>query len=110
MENGILSLRQGEDFFPDREFMIFLFPEQGEALEGKTYRVAKDQGHGSPHVHMKWKPTDKDVPDAEIFMKQYTMLLEFGKKKNGVLPGKIYLSIPDESKSFVAGAFQADVK
>jgi tetratricopeptide (TPR) repeat protein len=109
VENGILSLRQGQDFFPDREFMIFLFPEQGEALEGKTYRVAKDQGHGSPHVHMKWKPTNKDVPDAEIFMKEYTMLLEFGKQKNGVLPGKIYLSIPDESKSFVAGAFKADV-
>jgi tetratricopeptide (TPR) repeat protein len=28
VENGILSLRQGQDFFPDREFMIFLFPKQ----------------------------------------------------------------------------------
>ncbi len=110
VENGILSLRQGQDFFPDREFMIFLFPKQGEGLEGKTYRVAKDREQGAPHVHMKWKPADKDVPDAEIFMKEYTMVLEFGKQKNGVLPGKIYLSIPDESKSFVAGTFQADMK
>jgi hypothetical protein len=59
---------------------------------------------------MKWKPTNKDVPDAEIFMKEYAMHLEFGKEKNGVLPGKIYLSIPDESKSFVASTFKADVK
>jgi hypothetical protein len=79
-------------------------------LEGKTYRVAKEHEQVAPHVHMKWKPTDKDVPDAEIFMKEYTMLLEFGKEKNGVLPGKIYLSIPDESKSFVAGTFEADVE
>jgi tetratricopeptide (TPR) repeat protein len=110
IENGILSLRQGEDFFADNEVMIFLFLKEGETLDGKTYNVSSDHGFGVPHIHMKWRPEGKDLPETEMFMKDYAMRLELGKRGDEVLPGKIYLSLPDDLKSFVAGTFKADIK
>ncbi|MEE9611547.1 MAG: tetratricopeptide repeat protein, partial [Desulfatiglandales bacterium] len=110
MEKGILTLRQGKQVFPDYAVMIFLFSKKDEKLEGKTYNVSKNQGLGVPPIHMKWKQQGSDIPETEIFMKDYAMRLEFGKKERNILMGKIYLSIPDESKSFVSGTFRAKVE
>ena len=38
------------------------------------------------------------------------MKLELGKRKDGRLPGKIYVCIDDKEKSFVAGSFEAVVE
>jgi hypothetical protein len=43
-------------------------------------------------------------------MKDYTMRLEFGKRENGTLPGKIFLALPDKAQSFVNGTFIAEIK
>jgi hypothetical protein len=43
-------------------------------------------------------------------MKKYAMRLQFKEKQNGALPGDIYLSLPDDSKSFVAGTFMAELR
>lgn len=110
IEKGILTLRQGKHVFPDYAVMIFLFSKKGEKLEGKTYNISKNQGLGVPPIHMKWKQQGSDIPETEIFMKDYAMLLKFGKKKRNLLSGKIYLSMPDELKSFVTGTFTAKVE
>jgi uncharacterized membrane protein YjgN (DUF898 family)/Tfp pilus assembly protein PilF len=110
IENGILTLRQGEDFFPDLAVTIFLFLEKGEKLGGKAYHIDKDDGMGVPHIHMKWRKEGEDLPKTKIFMESYVMRLEFGRKKNGTLPGKIYLSLPDEGESHVSGTFEAELK
>src|SRR5260221_438722 len=34
MENGILTIRQGKDFFAEREMTIFLFLKPGESVQG----------------------------------------------------------------------------
>jgi len=108
--NGILTLRQGSDFFPDYAFLIFLFLKEGEKVDGRTFNITKGQGFGSPHIHMKWKQKDQNAPKTEIFMKDYTMRLEFGKRENGTLPGKISLSLPDKDQSHVNGTFLATIK
>ena len=109
VENSMLTLRQGKDFFPDYELMIFLFLKKGEKPGGKTYNITKSSGFGSPHIHMKWKSkTGKSkIPKTKIFTKGYAMRLNFGTKKDGKLAGKIYLCLPDEARSFVAGSFEA---
>ena len=43
-------------------------------------------------------------------MKDYSLVLEFGEPTKKGLPGKIYLCLPDEEKSFVAGTFVATKK
>jgi tetratricopeptide (TPR) repeat protein len=108
--NGILTIRDGEDFFPDHAVMIFLFLKKDEKPEGKSYNISLTSGFGSPHIHMKWKPENSKVPKTKIFTKDYSMRLNLGTIKNGKLPGKIYLCLPDEMKSVVAGSFTAIVK
>jgi tetratricopeptide (TPR) repeat protein len=110
MSNGILTLRQGSDFFPDYAVLIFLFLKEGEQPDGRTFQITKSQGFGSPHIHMKYKQKDQNTPKTEIFMKDYTMRLEFGKKEKGSLPGKIFLALPDKDQSFVNGTFFAEIK
>ena len=110
VENGVLTLRQGKDFFPDLAVTIFLFLKKGDKLEGKTYNISSDHGFGAPHIHMAWKEGGKGVPETKIFMKEYAMRLQFKEKQNKLLPGNIFLSLPDDSKSFVAGTFTAKVK
>ena len=108
--NGILTLRQGSDFFPDYAILIFLFLKEGEKVDSRTFNITKGQGFGSPHIHMKWKQKDQNTPKTEIFMKDYTMRLEFGKRENETLPGKISLSLPDKDQSYVNGTFFAEIK
>ena len=110
IQSGILTLRQGKDFFPDRSLKIFLFLKKDEDPQGKSFNITKDKGFGSPHIHMSWKVEGKDVPETKIYMKDYAMRLDFGKRQKGGLPGKIYLSLPDDFKSYVAGSFLADTK
>ena len=107
---GILTLRQGEDFFADREVMIFLFLGKDEKPGGKTFHISKESNVSVPHIHMKWKEKNKNVPKTQIFIKDYVMRLELGTREGRKLPGKIYLALPDTLKSFVAGRFVAEFK
>jgi tetratricopeptide (TPR) repeat protein len=107
---GILTLRQGEDFFADREVKIFLFLREGENPDGRIFHVSKESNARDPHIHMKWKEKNGDVPETEMFVKYYVMRLELGTREGGKLPGRIYLALPDTLKSFVAGRFDAEIK
>ena len=108
--NGILTIRDGKDFFPDHAVMIFLFLKEEEKPEGKSYNISRTSGFGSPHIHLKWKPENSKVPKTKIFTKDYAMRLNLGTIKNNKLPGKIYLCLPDKMKSVVAGTFTAIIK
>ena len=110
LKGSILYLKQGKEFFADLELIIFLSKESEESFENKKYDVSIDQGFGSPHIHMKWKEEDADVPTSKIFMKDYAMRLEFGEKEDEKLAGKIYICLPDEDKSYVAGSFSVKVE
>ena len=109
LDNGILTLREGKDFFPDRSVKVFLFLAEDETVVGKTYRIAAQQGFGVPHVRIQWKKEGSTFGESETFMNEYAMALAFGKSQGGQLPGKIYLSVPDKSKSVIAGAFSVEI-
>jgi tetratricopeptide (TPR) repeat protein len=108
-ENGILTFYGRKDLSPDHAVTIFLFLK-GESPDGKSYNIASTGGFGSPHVHMKWRPKNSNTPKSMPFMKGYSMRLEFGKTQDDKLTGKIYLCMPDEMRSYLAGSFTALVK
>jgi uncharacterized membrane protein YjgN (DUF898 family) len=110
LEHGILTLRDGKDSFPDHAFMIFLFLKKEESFENGIFEYSTESGFGSPHIHMKWKEAGKDLPETKVWMRGYPMVLQFGKRNGNEVPGKIYLCIPDQMKSFIAGSFTARVK
>ncbi len=110
LKHNILHLRQGKDFFADLELIIFFFPKANESLEDRTFEFSRDSQFGNPHVHMKWKEKGENLPKTRMFMGDYTMRIEFGAASGGILPGKIYICLPDEKKSFVAGRFEAEIE
>ena len=107
--NDILELRQGSGFFADVEFKIFLFGQES-GFDGKKITVKPSQDFGKPHIHLGRMVAGKNLPESKTFLNEYTMILEFGNTKNGKIPGKIHLRLPDEAGSFVVGTFEAKVK
>ncbi len=112
IENGILSLRQGEDFFADRELLIFLFLDDREIPSGRRFDVGADAQPGTltPHLHIKWRDDAEQMPETNIVMNEYRMTLEFGQEADRKLPGRIELTVPGQPATKVSGRFEADVK
>jgi len=109
-ENGILEIRQGSGFFADRSIMIFTFLTDDQSPEGRSFTVKPETGFGSPHIHMSYMIEGEGVPETEMFTSDYAMRLEFGAISDGRLSGSIYLCVPDDAKSFVIGAFEAELE
>ncbi len=115
LRGRFLSLRQGEDVIPDLEVRILLSAAKDETFSGKVYDIAADGPSTSPAdalppVTLLWKPKDRQTTETAVFPGKYALRLEFGQESDGKLPGKIYLCLPDEAKSYVAGTFTADVE
>lgn len=106
--NGILFLRQGKDASPDLELGVFFGLKAGESLSGKTIDVTPE-ARGAPRVWKKWKVAGKPALQQKVYSKGYTMKLQFGELHEDKVPGKIYLCLPDEEQSVVAGSFVASV-
>jgi hypothetical protein len=112
IQGGVLSLRQGKEFFADREVQVFLFLGT-QKPDGKSFEISRTKKDaGAPHVYVGWKPAGQKVPQKTAFtgLDGYAMRLKFGTAQNGKLPGQIYVCLPDPEKSFVAGSFEAEVK
>jgi hypothetical protein len=106
-----LSLRQGTGSVPDRDFMIYLRLDPGEGLDGKQWSVAQtDKVPPPPPVVKQWRPDARYGPQSKWFRSGYAMKLQLGTNINNKISGSIYLALPDDDHSFVAGAFSADVR
>ena len=80
--------------------------------EGKTFEQAINaplttKAQPSYTIFYRKEP-GKGVPDV-IPASRAALKLEFGQRKGDVLPGKVYLCLPDKDKSYVVGTFDAAV-
>jgi hypothetical protein len=110
LRGRFLTLRQGDEFNPELEVKILLSAGKDESFSGKTYEVAPDATQAVPPVSVSWKEQERQRPEPQLFTEKYALRLEFGQESDGKLSGKVYLSLPDESKSVVAGTFTAEVE
>jgi hypothetical protein len=102
---GYLTLRQGKLFEPGGHLLIMGLPNSLEELADKTFSVSGMQDIS----HKLWAQAGR-TPEGEKFPKtqmfgEYAMKLEFGKAADGKLAGRIYVCLPNASKSVVAGKF-----
>ena len=104
LENGVLTLRQGSDFFPDLALDVMMFIEQNEQPAGKQVRISPGQTGKQPLLRLQWKEGE-GLPKTEQFASNYTLTLELGAVQDGKLPGRIYAAIPDDQRSTIAGTF-----
>lgn len=105
---NILSLRPGTNALADRELLVYIRLKPGESIEGKTIQITRDLPAGVPQVAKKWRPDPRYAPQQKFFSSGYLMKLEFGKMKEAGLPGKIFLALPDQDGTVVAGHFEAE--
>ncbi|MCX6895929.1 MAG: hypothetical protein NTZ16_10620 [Verrucomicrobia bacterium] len=104
---GSLSLRQGNKWPPELGVIISLHAVHSADLAGKTIAVTTNLT-AAPRVSLRWKD-DQQQPATENFNGGYALRVEFGALAGERLPGKIYLCLPDEQKSYVAGSFTAEI-
>jgi len=112
LQNGthVLRLTQGQVISPDREVLIYLHLKPGEKIGGQTLNISKGQrGTGVPQVAKRWKMNPRYAPALKWFYNGYAMKLELGQAADGVVSGKIFLALPDNERSVVAGIFKATV-
>ena len=109
LQGGTLNLRQGKSWPPDLGVTINLFAKQGEELSGKAIEVSPDRSPPLPKIVLRWKDS-QDQPAHQNISQGYALKVVFGDATNSRMPGKIFLSLPDEAKSFVAGSFNAEIR
>lgn len=102
LQGGLLTLHDGE-----LSFSINFSGASAEMLAGKNINVATNAASAA-RVVLRWKDGDRTM--HETFTNGYAMRLDFDKAMDNRISGKIYLCTSDESESYVAGTFKAEIK
>jgi predicted RNA-binding Zn-ribbon protein involved in translation (DUF1610 family) len=108
VQNGLLVLRQGSGYEPDLAVNVLLPHGDSARLAGKEFNVTTNHGGLAPRIVLRW--TQDQLQVAQSFTNGYAMKLAFGQLAADKLHGRIYLCLPDRSKSFVAGSFAAEIR
>jgi hypothetical protein len=58
---------------------------------------------------LRWKD-DQDKGVSQNIGSGYALKVAFGPVVNKRITGKLYIALPDESKSFVTGTFDAEIR
>ena len=109
LQGGNLTLRQGRTWPPDLGITVHLFAREGEELSGKTVLVGPERPPPIPKIVLRWKD-EQDQNLKQDFTAGYALKMSFGEAVDARMPGKIYIALPDEAKTFVAGTFEAEIK
>lgn len=104
---GALGFRQGVRGLPDLSVTVYLFARQPEDFQGKTFAVTTNDSK-VPRVAMRWK--EGRETRTQWFTNGYALKLEAGTISGNRLAGKIYLSLPDEKQTRLAGSFNAEIR
>lgn len=75
----------------------------GDSIENKSLEFQTASGNDAPKIEIGWK--DGDENKTETFQEGYAMELKVAAAKGRRISGRIYLSLPDDSKSYIAGTF-----
>jgi DNA-directed RNA polymerase subunit RPC12/RpoP len=109
LQGGNLTLRQGPKWPPDLGITVEFFAHQGEELSGKSIEISADRDPPLPKVTLRWKDDAHKAANQKV-SSGYALKAAFGAASNGLIPGKIYLALPDDAKSVVAGTFVAEIR
>jgi hypothetical protein len=107
LQNGTLTLRSGRSGPVAFGVEINFGGAQPEALAGQSLNIATNAPTAA-RITMHW--LDGGQSAMEELEGGYALRLQFGQVAGNRLSGKIYFCAPDESKSYVAGTFNAQIR
>jgi DNA-directed RNA polymerase subunit RPC12/RpoP len=105
--NGILTIRAGTRGAFEFGLTVNFNGATAEMLAGQPINVTTN-AEKAARVILRWR--DGGQTARENFDGGYAMRLEFGALAGNRMPGKIYLCLPDETKSYVAGTFNVEIR
>jgi hypothetical protein len=108
IQQGRLDLRQGPKWPPDVGVSVHLFAERSEDLAGRSVTIEATRTN-APRIVLRWKD-EHGEPATKDYRQGYALRVEFGAVSGNHLPGKIFIALPDEPKSYAAGTFSAEIR
>ena len=103
MKINTLTLRQGKEFFADREVVLFLFKR------GMSFIVEKGT-HSPVSVWIGWRTPGKDIPEKDNFSDGLDLDLRFWGVTDEQVSGSINLKIDGDYPTNISGQFVATLE
>jgi DNA-directed RNA polymerase subunit RPC12/RpoP len=107
LQSGTLTLRTGRGGPVDFGVIINFGGAQPESLAGQSLNITTNADKAAG-IMLRWR--DGDQQSRVTISNSYALRLDFGRLAGNHLTGKIYLCAPDETKSYIAGTFNADIR
>jgi len=107
LQNGSLTLRTGRNGTVEFGVIINFGGAPPESLAGQSFSITTNADKAAG-IMLRWK--DDDQQSKVTITNGYALRLNFGQLSGNHLSGKIYLCVPDETKSYIAGTFNADIR
>ncbi|WP_454255464.1 MFS transporter [Pseudomonas sp. Marseille-Q8238] len=101
--DGVLSLREGQDFFARRELKIRLphMPKGSVRVDV----LPEDEG-SLPEVEVSWLLPEQDLPEARRLNKGYTLHLDLQVVPPNKLGGEFHLVLPTQYRTTLSGRLE----
>jgi hypothetical protein len=109
VSGGGLFLRQGEGWPPELAVALVVPAEQAGQFTGRTVEVLPSESVRQPLAILRWKDGQNREQKME-FTNGYALRLTLDEPAGGRISGKLFLALPDDAKSVVAGTFDAEIK
>ncbi len=101
----ILRLIDGSPFAPNREVLVYIQLKSGGTLAGRSFSVTKDaKGTEIIQVTKRWKSKPGMPLEMKSYNSGFALKLDIGQGKDGEIPAKLFLALPDTDQSVVAGS------
>ena len=78
-----------------------------QPVAGQSYEIQPADSSANPRIKLSWN--EGDVIQDATYSRGYGMKLQFAQAVNRKVSGKIYLCLPDGSKSYIAGTFEVRI-
>ncbi|WP_437882189.1 MFS transporter [Pseudomonas sp. LRF_L74] len=101
--NGVLRLREGNDFFARREVIVRLPKDTRPPV--RVDILPEDQGD-LPEVEISWLLPDQDLPEARRLDKGYTLHLDLQPLPPNKLVGDFHLVLPAQYQTTLSGRLE----
>ena len=98
--DGVLSLREGQDFFARRELSIRGLPV---GADGLRLDVLPDDPGQLPEVELSWLSPDQELPEARQLKGGYTLHLDLHPEEPNRLVGEFHLVLPAQFQTTLTG-------
>lgn len=98
--DGVLSLREGQDFFARRELSIRGLPV---AADGLRLDVLPDDSGQLPEIELSWLQPEQDLPEARQLKGGYTLHLDLRPEAPNRLVGDFHLVLPAQFQTTLTG-------